>query len=62
VSESSYFLRSTHNLKKNPPHGFDGFNQLICQNHEDIFFEFCVFLKKSELYQKAAAILHQAAA
>ena len=40
-----------HIIWKNLPHGFDAnlVNQLICQNHEEDFFKFCVFLRKSEL-------------
>ena len=39
-----------HMIWKNLPHGFD-VDQLICQNHEEDFFKFCVFLRKSELYE-----------
>ena len=42
-----------HIIWKNLPHGFDVYwvNQLICQNHKEDFFIFCVFLRKSELYR-----------
>ena len=34
-----------HIIWKNLSHG-----RLICQNHEEDFFKFCVFLRKSKLY------------
>ena len=43
-------------LKENFPHGFDKSADLLSkrQNHEEDFFKFYVFLRKSELYSKTA--------